>query len=127
MTTALRLATEADAGRIAELHAESWRRTYRGMLRDDFLDGKVVENRLSVWRDRLGSPRPNQHVAVAESDGELDGFICAFGDEDPRWGTLIDNLHVRHRLHKSGIGRSLMREPPPGRSAGIRIMASTCG
>jgi len=34
-----RRAAACDADRIAQLHAESWRRAYRGMMRDEFLDG----------------------------------------------------------------------------------------
>jgi hypothetical protein len=48
----LRDATIADAERIAQLHTESWRRTYRGMMRDAFLDGGALENRRHVWLER---------------------------------------------------------------------------
>jgi GNAT superfamily N-acetyltransferase len=106
----LREATPADAEQIAVLHADSWRRTYRGMMRDEFLDGHVVQNRLSVWRERLDSPAANQLVVVAEAGGVIEGFVCVLGDDDARWGSLVDNLHVRHDVHKHGIGRQLMRE-----------------
>ena len=105
-----RHATTDDAGRIAQLHADSWRRTYRGMMSDAFLDTDVVQDRLAVWRERLRAPRPNQLVVLAEDAGELQGFVCMFGDDDARWGSLIDNLHVRHDVQKSGVGRRLMRE-----------------
>ena len=60
-----RIATKSDAERIARLHADSWRRTYRGLLQDEFLDGDVVTNRLAVWNDRLGNERTNQFVLIA--------------------------------------------------------------
>src|SRR5256884_2586850 len=31
-------------------------------------------------------------------------------DEDPRWGTRLDNLHVTHQLKRYGIGRRLLVE-----------------
>ena len=31
---------------------------------------------------------------VAEEAGRVLGFACAYGREDERWGTLLDNLHV---------------------------------
>ena len=106
----LRGATIEDAEQIALLHADSWRRTYRGMMRDDFLDGDVVEDRLSAWRERLNSPASNQRVIVAEDGGAIQGFVCIFGGDDPGWGSFVDNLHVRHDVQARGVGRALMRE-----------------
>jgi len=36
-------ATERNIDAVAALHAESWRRNYRGAYSDDFLDGEVFE------------------------------------------------------------------------------------
>ena len=47
---------------------------------------------------------------VAVDGDVLVGFACAYGADDERWGTLLDNLHVRTDLHRSGIGRDLVRE-----------------
>lgn len=105
-----RAAIKSDAEQIAHLHADSWRRTYRGMLRDDFLDGEVVRNRLEVWNGRLGSVRTDQFVLVAENQKQVVGFICVYGNEDPRYGSLIDNLHVAHAHKREGIGTFLMRQ-----------------
>lgn len=105
-----RAAIQSDAEQIALLHADSWRRTYRGMLRDEFLDGEVVNNRLEVWNDRLGRARPDQFVLVAEDQKQVLGFICVYGGEDPTWGSLIDNVHVAHAHKRRGIGTFLMRQ-----------------
>src|SRR5262245_38162279 len=59
-------ATLADAERIAQLHTDSWQRTYRGMMRDAFLDGGALDNRRMVWHERLGTARPDQYVRLAE-------------------------------------------------------------
>jgi GNAT superfamily N-acetyltransferase len=105
----LRAADAEDIDAIARLHAESWRTAYRGQYRDAFLDGPVYDDRLGVWRERLTSPAPNQHTVVAE-DGALAGFACAFGDDDARWGTLLDNIHVDPDRKRGGIGTLLIRE-----------------
>ena len=104
-----RRALGTDAERIALLHADSWRRTYRGSYRDDFLDDEVVTNRLEVWRNRLAQQREDQFVYLADTDSRLLGFICVFGNEDPKWGSLIDNLHVSYESKRGGIGTLLMR------------------
>jgi ribosomal protein S18 acetylase RimI-like enzyme len=109
MTIEYRGATRADADRIAELHTDSWRRAYRGIYTDAYLDGELVAERQQVWRERLSRPTPNQFVLLAEVDGELVGFVCAYGADDVEWGSLIDNLHVASGFRRSGIASTLMR------------------
>ncbi len=101
-------ATADDARAIAALHAESWRATYRGALRDDYLDGAILEERLGTWTVRLDHPAVNQHVVVAEDGAAIVGFACAYGRDDPRWGTQLDNLHVRRDAHGRGTGTRLV-------------------
>lgn len=43
-----RSACAIDAQAVARLHADSWRRYYRGAYSDAFLEGDVVQDRLSV-------------------------------------------------------------------------------
>lgn len=105
-----RKAAEADAEAIAQLHAESWRRHYRGAYQDSYLDGDIVSERLRVWRDRLSHPPANQFVTLAEAADQLLGFACAYGANDPKWGTLLDNIHVSSDRQSRGIGASLLSE-----------------
>jgi len=74
----LRVATGADAIAIATVHAESWRAHYRGVYRDEYLDGDVVQDRIRVWKERLSTPVPNQFVVLAEEDDDLIGFACVW-------------------------------------------------
>jgi GNAT superfamily N-acetyltransferase len=103
-----RRAEAADAERIAQLHAESWRRTYRGMMRDEFLDGDALTNRRHAWRDLMATLGAGKLVVVAEDRANLAGFICVTGDEDVLWGSCIDNLHVADAYRRRGVGRALM-------------------
>jgi GNAT superfamily N-acetyltransferase len=104
-----REAQPGDAEAIAQLHANSWRQTYRGMMPDAFLDGDVVADRLQVWHDRLAHDRPEQFVCLAEDGANLVGFICAIGNEDPVWGSFIENMHVAQAYKRQGIGTELMQ------------------
>ena len=107
-----RLAQTSDVEAIAALHAESWRRSYRGMLPDAFLDGEVFEDRASLWQQRFGDPDEKlvTLTILAEADGELAGFSHSIADEDVTWGTLLDNLHVRHGTKRLGVGTRLVAE-----------------
>jgi ribosomal protein S18 acetylase RimI-like enzyme len=105
----LRHAQLSDESAVARLHVESWRSAYRGVLRDEFLDGAVVADRGGLWKARFAElNRADQLILVSEEGGDLQGFACVFFDADAEWGTLIDNLHVVPGLKGKGLGRELM-------------------
>lgn len=105
--TRFRVATAADADSVAELHAESWRRHYRGAYADAFLDGDVRADRLRVWRERLCDHDPDRYTLLAERDG-LIGFANTYLGADRAWGALLDNLHVAAPYQRSGVGSCLL-------------------
>jgi ribosomal protein S18 acetylase RimI-like enzyme len=93
---------------VARLHADSWRRHYRGAYSDAFLDRDVAEDRLAVWTRRLSSPDAESRTILAEHSRELVGFTHTVLDQDVTWGALIDNLHVAYGLKRLGIGTRLL-------------------
>ena len=105
-----RLATLHDAGSVGRLHADSWRRHYRGAYADAYLDGEASDERIAMWTERLGEVDPEHFTVIAETDGVLVGFAHTRLGADPRWGALLDNLHVRHEYKRQGLGRALMAE-----------------
>ena len=98
----------ADTEAIAGLHADSWRRHYRGAYADAYLDGDIDAERLSVWTQRLSSREESTRTMIAEADGAFVGFVHVVFDEDPRWGSLVDNLHVVSARKRNGVGSQLM-------------------
>ncbi|MHB8463277.1 MAG: GNAT family N-acetyltransferase [Acidimicrobiales bacterium] len=105
-----RPATAGDIEPVAALHADSWRRNYRGAYPDEFLDGPVFADRLAVWSERLTKARPDQRTIVAHVEGVFVGFAHISLDEDATWGALLDNLHVTHDVKRAGIGTGLMAQ-----------------
>ena len=106
----LRQADFSDYSAIAELHADSWKKNYRGIYSDRFLENEVDKDRLNVWFQRLESPVKNQLTTVAVLNNTIVGFSCAFLNDDPVFGSLIDNLHVTTTSQKSGIGKMLLAD-----------------
>ena len=104
----IRAATPADVTAIAQLHAESWRVAYRGMLQDDYLDRAIYAERQALWEERFASSPANQFVIVAEMAGSAVGFACIYGNEDTIWGSFLDNLHVSPDQKRKGIGTVLI-------------------
>ena len=110
MSIGYRLASTDDVDGIASLHADSWRRNYRGAYSDSYLDGDVLTDRRAVWGERLLAADTNSITIVAEDGGAVVGFAHTRLDEHPDLGALLDNLHVAHALKRSGVGSRLMTE-----------------
>jgi len=103
-----RTATAGDAVAVAGLHADSWRRHYRGAYSDAFLDGEVGEYLLTGWTERLSAPDPQARTILAELDGKVVGLAHTQLGEDAAWGALLDNLHVSSGLKRMGVGSRLL-------------------
>lgn len=115
----IRFATAADAPDIARIHTESWRRHYRRMYSDRYLDGDLYADRLAAWTDRVSRDPRSHFTLVAEGSvvpseakdppaRRALGFAHVALDADPRWGALVDNLHVSHAAQRSGTGSRLL-------------------
>jgi ribosomal protein S18 acetylase RimI-like enzyme len=74
------------------------------------LDHEVFAERSGVWAKRFDVANPKQLITVAEIDGEMVGFGCAYLDDHPKYGALLDNLHVMSNAQGLGIGSKLMAD-----------------
>lgn len=111
----------ADAPLVAQLHATSWRRAYRGILGDDFLDGDLLADRTQVWQEKLASGNSERGREGDRAHDAACGWIARLGDvpvgftylvphADAQWGSLVDNLHVLPEYQGYGIGRQLLHQ-----------------
>ena len=103
-----RTAEVEDAQAVARLHADSWRRYYRGAYSDSYLDGDILSDRVHVWSQRLAATVGRIVTTLAEDGVGLAGFVHVVLDEDLRWGSLLDNLHIRHDRQRTGLGTGLI-------------------
>jgi GNAT superfamily N-acetyltransferase len=109
MDLIIRPISKTDISVIAQLHAQSWRSAYRGILRDEYLAAELEADRVQVWTERL-SGAPQEHFGYLAFDAVVPvGFVYACGLHDPVWGTLIDNLHVMPERAGRGIGKLLLQ------------------
>jgi ribosomal protein S18 acetylase RimI-like enzyme len=98
----------ADVEAVAGLHADSWRRHYRGAYSDWFLNGAVEADRLEVWSKRLAEQNGSTTTLLAHDGDAFVGFVHVVFDDDPRWGSLVDNLHVVWARKRNGVGTQLL-------------------
>jgi ribosomal protein S18 acetylase RimI-like enzyme len=97
---------------IAELHLQSWRSAYRGILTDEYLDGEAEEDHARTWQARIGAGLPEAiSTFVAERAGEVVGFVSvdAGAERAALWGPRVENLHSRPDCKGQGIGRALLQ------------------
>jgi GNAT superfamily N-acetyltransferase len=107
---AIRFATVHDAPTVAKIHCDSWRRHYRGMYSDRYLDGDLYGERLATWTSRLQRDGSVTFTLIAELDGQPIGFGHVVLDADRKWGALVDNLHVVHGVQGKGVGSLLLAD-----------------
>jgi ribosomal protein S18 acetylase RimI-like enzyme len=91
---------------VAEIHVETWRATYPGVVPQEVLDDLSVEERERLWREWI--PHAETDVFV----GELEGEVVGFASVGPSWtspgvGELY-SIYVLPSAHGSGAGPALM-------------------
>lgn len=80
----IRQAFETDAAGIAQVHVDSWRTTYTGLIPEQALARRSYANRQEYWEWALTSQQPPRTIFVAESEaGEIAGF--ASGGPERAW------------------------------------------
>ncbi len=99
----IRKATRDDAGQIAEIVVEDWKKAYRGIIGDDYLDSMSVEARYQIELQRY------QIYTVAAIDKEVLGFTWNEMADSEDSDCEIIALYVRYEMRKSGIGRALFQ------------------
>jgi GNAT superfamily N-acetyltransferase len=106
----IRAARPEDARPVAEVHVDSWRHTYRGVLPDEYLDRLSVDDREAMWLGAFAHPDPKSGALVAEASRRIVGF-ASFGpsrDEDAPDGTgEVPAIYVEPAALGTGVGREL--------------------
>ena len=122
----IRFARPEDAAGIAQVHVDSWKTTYKGIIADAYLDRLSVEEHWNRWEKRLKHPEPGEGVMVAENER---GQICGFLDYgvDRETGRVHEaELYAVYLLQseqRKGIGSEMFRQMLEAlRTAGYRSL-----
>jgi len=104
----IRPARHEDARTLAEVHALTWEEAYRGLVPDEVIDGRSVEERERIWHEMLD--RGDSVHRVGEVDGVVAGFVSIGPTREhdrPLWGELYA-IYVRKAHWGSGLAVELM-------------------
>lgn len=108
--TSFRLADSADAPLISHIHATSWRKAYRGLVPQHFLDRLPDEYWVPSVRSWLDSERFSALI-VYEDKKPLG--VCIFGrgrdESHPDWGEIV-SLYLLPEAFRRGLGGQLLQE-----------------
>lgn len=97
----IRKAAFSDAAAITDVHVETWKVSYKGLVPDDILSQRTVTAERTSFIEKLIS---EGSVFVAEKSGNLSGFITSRRYEDTG---EIEIFYVLPEDQRQGIGEQL--------------------
>ena len=113
--TMIRQAHLADASAIADVHVETWRNTYAGILPDSYLVDMSPKNHASLWTRLLRREPASELILVADDAAAgIVGFVSAGHARKaglPRrspYDAEIYTLYVTPDHQGTGLGRALL-------------------
>ena len=110
MTVTYRDARPDDAAALKTLFAETFVATFGHIYRPVDLDAFLDANSEDKWRTNLSDPRVA--IRVAETDGELAGFVELAPKQLPHETSApaleLRRLYLRREAHGTGIADALM-------------------
>lgn len=107
----VRRAEPADALDMARVHVDTWRETYRGLMKDAVLDDPGLLNwREKFWAAALTDPKYRENtVAVASHEDDLVGIAMAGpASGDTNEPQQLHLLYAYAVFHGSGVGAALL-------------------
>ncbi|WP_254052723.1 GNAT family N-acetyltransferase [Bacillus sp. V59.32b] len=103
----VRKASMGDAQGIANVHVNSWKTTYKGIISDDYLNSLEINERLAFWVKIIEEGK--SIVFVAENDkGEIVGFSSG-GEEqtnDPKYTAEVYAIYILEGYQKTGWAKN---------------------
>ncbi|GIP43856.1 putative N-acetyltransferase YuaI [Paenibacillus sp. J45TS6] len=107
----IRSAIQSDAVQIAEVHVNSWRTTYKGIVPDSYLDNLSVAKRTLLWEKQLDGGNEGSKIFVAENEaGQIVGFVSGGLNrlESMPFDSEIYAIYLLEEYQRQGIGELLM-------------------
>ncbi len=109
----IRDAINKDISKIAQVHVDTWRTTYQGILLDDILENLSYEKRENSWHQVFENAQKNGNFTYVAEDklqqivGFANGGIERTGD--PFYRGELNAIYILKSHQQKGIGRELVR------------------
>lgn len=102
----IREANAEDIEPIASLYVMNWKKTYVGLLPDNFLNGLTVNEGIKKWQEYLNKEK--HRIFVAYENEKILGFSACKEDEELKNCLYLDSLHVSETSRGKGVGTKLI-------------------
>ena len=109
----IREATDKDISKIARVHVDTWRTTYRGILSDDVLGNLSYGKRKNSWHRIFNNALKDVNFTyVAEDEsGRIVGFANGGmeREDNPFYKGELNAIYILESHQQKGIGHELVR------------------
>lgn len=102
----IREANAEDIESIANLYVMNWKKTYVGLLPDNFLNGLTINDGIKKWQEYL--TKEKHRIFVAYENEKFLGFSACKEDEELKNCLYLDSLHVSEISRGKGVGTKLI-------------------
>ncbi len=109
----IRRGKPGDKAAIARVHVDTWKYSYQGLVRQQFLESLSREKAVQTWQKIFAEKNPGQFIFVAEDQKEgIIGFISGgrSRDEESYCDAEIYALYIMPHWQGQGVGRKLMEK-----------------
>jgi len=105
----IRAAKIEDAPEIANVHVNSWRETYYGLMPDSIIENLPLsfKRRMNWWSECISAPKNNRNVWVAEIQKHgIIGFSSIEAARDKIFKGIgeLTCIYLLKAYHQEGIG-----------------------
>jgi ribosomal protein S18 acetylase RimI-like enzyme len=106
----IREARPGDVSEIANVHVNSWRETYRGLLPPDYLSKLNFRKKIDAWQ-KVICDKSKFSVFVAEDRVGVIGFATFEAARDSSWQGHgeVSSIYLLSRFKGRGIGKALLQ------------------
>lgn len=109
----IRKATTKDAAEIANVHINSWREAYQGLLPQSFLDDRPLyfKNRYELWKRVTADESQTTFVAESDDNGVV-GFINGYTARDKGYENFAEVycIYLLQKYHGQKVGFRLLKD-----------------
>lgn len=84
----------------------NWKKTYVGLLPDNFLNGLTVNEGIKKWQEYLNKEK--HRIFVAYENEKILGFSACKEDKELKNCLYLDSLHVSETSRGKGVGTKLI-------------------
>ena len=108
----IRRARLEDAAEIANVHINSWREAYKGIISPEYLNDRPLfyKNRFELWKKVTVNEGQCTFVAESEEHGIV-GFVNGTYGRDDGWKDYAEvwSIYLLQKYHGQKIGFNLLR------------------